>query len=225
MKNIAIVLAAGNGSRMGGALPKQFLELEGRPVVAHCIDAFDRAPAIDEVAVVTHPGYRDLMQSVLDAGGWRKAGRLITGGDERHLSSFNAIRAYAGAGDDVNLIFHDAARPWVSQRIIARVADALLHHEAVGVAIPCTDTVWQTSGSTKQRRVAAVPDRSTLCCAQTPQAFRRPLIDEAYRRLMEDTAFKPTDDCSVVLRYMPQTVIHVVEGEAENRKITYSCDI
>ena len=120
-----------------------------------------------------------------------------------------------------NLLLHDAARPWVSESIISRVVEALVMHEAVGVAIPSTDTVWEV----EKGEVRAIPERRRMWLAQTPQAFRLPLIAEAYRRALEDPAFAATDDCGVVLRYMPEVKIHVVEGEKGNIKITYAEDI
>ena len=83
------------------------------------------------------------MQSVVEKSSWRKVRRLIDGGTERYMSSLNAIAAYLDMPEDTNLIIHDAARPFVSQKVIARVVESLRYHEAVGVGIPSTDTVWE----------------------------------------------------------------------------------
>lgn len=217
---MAVILAGGTGSRMGGPLPKQFLACRGKLLIEHVADAFDSHPLVDEVAVVVHPDHMDRMEEIVRRNGWVKLRKLLKGGEERYLSSLAAIRAYTGE-TEVNLLLHDAARPWVSEGIITRVVEALAVHEAVGVAIPSTDTVWEVEGGA----VCAIPDRRRMWLAQTPQAFRLPLIAEAYRRALEDPAFTATDDCGVVLKYMPEVNIHVVAGERENRKITFVEDI
>ena len=237
MKNIAVVLAGGTGSRVGGQVPKQFLPLAGRTVIEHSIETFNNHPAIDEVAVVVHPDWRGRMEEIADAHHWEKLKKIIDGGAERSMSSLNAIMAYLDEPDDTNLLLHDAARPWVSMEIVDRVVTALRTHEAVGVAVPSTDTVWEvhpdmngelTVGSgqwTLPRFVARIPERKLMWRAQTPQAFRLPLIRDAYQRALQDPQFQATDDCGVVRKYMPGTKIAVVEGSEENRKITFAEDI
>ena len=171
MKNIAVVLAGGTGSRVGGQVPKQFLPLAGRTVIEHSIETFNNHPAIDEVAVVVHPDWRGRMEEIAAAHHWEKLKKIIDGGAERYMSSLNAIMAYLDEPDDTNLLLHDAARPWVSMEIVDRVVTALRTHEAVGVAVPSTDTVWEvhpdmngelTVGSgqwTLPRFVARIPER------------------------------------------------------------------
>lgn len=235
--NIAVILAGGSGKRFGSPTPKQFLPLEGKTVIEHSIDTFCQHPGIDEVAVVVHPDYRDMMQDIVDRRQWSKMKRIIDGGSERYMSSLNAIMAYIDYPDDTNLLLHDAARPLVTAGIIDRVVSELRHCEAVGVGVPSTDTVWEvhpdmsgewymTSGETGiPRFVARIPERRLMWCAQTPQAFRLPLLRDAYQRALQDPQFAATDDCGVVRRYMPGTKIHVVEGDADNIKITNPGDI
>ncbi len=237
MKNIAVILAGGTGSRMGSSVPKQFLPLGGRTVIEFAINAFDQHPAIDEVAVVVHPDWRKRMEEIVALRRWRKLTRVIDGGSERYMSSLNAIMAYIDEPDDTNLLLHDAARPLVSAKVVDRVVAALRHHEAVGVAVPSTDTVWEVHPDMNEelsieneefimpRFVARIPERRLMWRAQTPQAFRLPLIRDAYQRALQDPQFRATDDCSVVHRYMPGVKIHVVEGEERNMKLTRSEDI
>lgn len=229
MKNIAVILAGGVGSRMGGSLPKQFLPLDGRTVIAHSIETFDRHPAIDEVAVVMHPDWRSQMESIAAAGGWTKLKKIIDGGSERYMSSINAVMAFIDEPDDTNLLLHDAARPWITAAVIDRVVEALQRHEAVGVAVPSTDTVWEVhpdfDATEVGRFVARIPERRLMWRAQTPQAFRLPLIRDAYQRALQDPQFQATDDCGVVRKYMPGTKITVVEGSEQNKKITFAEDI
>ena len=226
--NIAVILAGGTGSRMGMDKPKQFADWEGRMVIERSIDAFDQADGIDEVAVVIHPDWKDYMQSVVEKNSWHKVKRLIDGGTERYMSSLNAIAAYLDMPDETNLIIHDAARPFVSQEVIAKVVESLRHHEAVGVGIPSTDTVWevrQDFDPTLSKFIVRIPERSTMWRAQTPQAFRLPLIRDAYQVALQDPQFRATDDCGVVRRYLPSVKVYIVEGEEQNRKITFKEDL
>lgn len=220
MKNIAIILAAGTGSRMGSPVPKQFLDLDGSTVLEHSVEALASHPAIDEVAIVVHPDWMEHARKVVPGF------RLIEGGSERYLSTLNAVAAYLDYPDDTNLIFHDAARPWIPKEVITRVTQALERHEAVGVGIPSTDTVWEVRGELSgERFIARIPERRQMWRAQTPQAFRLWVIRDAYQRALQDPQFTATDDCGVVRKYMPEMKIHVVEGEERNRKITFPEDL
>ena len=218
MRNIAVILAGGVGSRMGGSEPKQFLSLGGRTVIEHSIETFANHPSIDEVAVVIHPDWRGRMEEIAARGRWEKLRKIVDGGSERYMSSLNAIMAYIDEPDDTNLMLHDAARPFMSAAIVDRVVAALERHEAVGVAVPSTDTVWEVHPDFDAvevgRLVARIPERMLMWRAQTPQAFRLPLIRDAYQRALQDPQFRTTDDCGVVRQYMPGTKITVVEGEA-----------
>ena len=233
MKNIAVILAGGTGSRMGADVPKQFLPLAGRAVIEYSIETFNSHPAIDEVAVVIHPDWRGRMEEIVERlkvkGEWLKVSRIIDGGSERYMSSLNAIMAYIDEPDDTNLLLHDAARPMVSAEIIDRVVAAIERHEAVGVAVPSTDTVWEVHPDFDAidvgRFVARIPERRLMWRAQTPQAFRLPLIRDAYQRALQDPQFQATDDCGVVRKYMPGTKIAVVEGSERNMKVTTPQDI
>ena len=229
MRNIAVILAGGVGSRMGGSEPKQFLSLGGRTVIEHSIETFANHPSIDEVAVVIHPDWRGRMEEIAARGRWEKLRKIVDGGSERYMSSLNAIMAYIDEPDDTNLLLHDAARPFMSAAIVDRVVAALERHEAVGVAVPSTDTVWEVHPDFDAvevgRLVARIPERRLMWRAQTPQAFRLPLIRDAYQRALQDPQFRTTDDCGVVRQYMPGTKITVVEGEGRNMKLTNAEDL
>lgn len=229
MRNIAIILAGGVGKRMGLPTPKQFVVHDGRELIEYPIETFNSHPDIDEVAVVVHPDWRSHMQDIVSRNHWDKLTKIIDGGAERYMSSLNAIMAYIDYLDDTNMLFHDAARPMVSAAIIDRVAEALKNHEAVGVAVPSIDTVWEVhtdiTGDSLGRFVSRIPERRFMWRAQTPQAFRLPLIRDAYQRALQDPQFAATDDCGVVRKYMPGIKIAVVEGEEQNRKITFVEDL
>lgn len=248
--NIAVILAGGIGARVGGNTPKQLLPLEdGHSVLEHAVNAFEQSPHIHEVCIVMHPDYIIHAEQMLLANAWQKVRHIIPGGKERWESSVNAIRQIRGerlgaignenncqlptsnSANIVNLLLHDAARPFVSQEIIANVCQALEEHEAVVVAIPSTDTVYEMVDG----NVARIPNRSTIMRAQTPQAFRLPLITEAYTKALgvndlsaaacKEAHLPATDDCGVVFSHMPDVPIHIVLGEEQNRKITFKEDI
>lgn len=220
VKNVAIVLAGGTGNRMGLDIPKQFLILSGRSVLEHSIDAFERNPLIDEILIVANANYINDTQQIIDKNNWKKIKGVVPGGKERYDSSLAAISEYRGTLN-VNLIFHDAVRPLVSQRIITDCVKALEGNSAVGVAIPCVDTIMYV----EEGVIKSVPDRTKLWRAQTPQGFRLDVITEAYNIALQDPAFKATDDCGVLMRYMPHVPIVVVNGDEHNLKLTYKGDI
>ena len=227
MYNIAVILAGGIGARVGGNIPKQLLPLaDGRSVLEHAVNAFEQSPCIDEVCIVMHPDYIAYAEQMLLANAWQKVRQIIPGGKERWESSINAIRLYQDKLESAqfataNILLHDAARPFVSQRIIADVCDALETHEAVVVAIPSTDTVYEMQSGC----VARIPNRSIIMRAQTPQAFRLPLIIKAYDIALNSENMQVTDDCGVVFNYLPNQPIYIVLGEEQNKKITFKEDI
>ena len=217
-KNIAVILAGGIGSRLGLSTPKQFLKVAGKMVVEHTIDAFEHNHQINEIAVVSNPYYISDFENMILKNSWKKVKKILKGGAERYHSSLSAIKAYEG--DDVNLIFHDAVRPLVSQRIINDVVKALDTYTAIDVAMPATDTIIETEGNFIQH----IPDRSKLKRGQTPQAFHINTISEAYKIALQDPNFKVTDDCGVIVKYLPKTPVYVVTGEESNMKLTYKED-
>lgn len=217
-KNVAIILAGGIGSRLGLSTPKQFFKVAGKMVVEHTVDTFESNPHIDEIAIVSNPFYISDFESIIIKNGWKKVKKVLKGGQERYHSSLSAIKAYEGS--EVNLIFHDAVRPLVSQRIINDVIEALGTYTAIDVAMPATDTIIEVKGDFIHR----IPDRSKLKRGQTPQAFHLETISRAYDIALKDKDFKVTDDCGVVVKYLPEEPVYVVTGEESNMKLTYKED-
>lgn len=218
MKRVAIILAGGSGSRIGG-VPKQLLEINGKPIIAYTIEAFEHSSLIDEICIVAKENTIEEIRNLVETNQYGKVRHIIKGGKERSDSSMAALSIYTDANDI--LLFHDAARPLVSEQIIERCIEAMNDYDAAGTAVPSTDTIWQANSGI----VAAIPQRATLYNAQTPQCFRRHTIAEAYRLAILDRQFRATDDCGVVNRYLPQTEIKIVEGESRNIKITYRQDL
>ena len=231
MRNIAIILAGGVGNRVGGDKPKQLLPLaDGRTILEHSVDAFEQAPSIDEIAIVMHPDYSAEVQGMCEQNDWQKVAKIIPGGAERWESSWHAIVAYMDEDEESALWFHDAARPFVSQRILADVALALETHSAVTVAVPVTETLYRVerrraSAGENEWRVESVPARSEYMRAQTPQAFHMEIIASAYMKAIADEAIIATDDAGIVRKYEPKEMIYIVRGDEENRKITFAQDL
>ena len=222
MYNIAIILAGGIGSRVGGNTPKQLLPLEdGRSVLEHSVDVFEQAPCIDEIAIVMHPEWMDEAKALCEKNNWRKLTKIIPGGNERWESSWHAILAYNDADDQTSLWFNDAARPFVSQRILSDIAQALEQHDAVTVAVPVTDTLYRVADS----HIKAIPSRSEYMRAQTPQAFRYDVVFQAYAQAVAEDELCATDDAGIVRKYAPNHKIYIVQGEEANKKITYIEDL
>jgi len=218
--NIAVILAGGIGSRFGRDLPKQFLKVAGKKVIEHTIDVFEHNDLIDEIAVVTQPEYIADVEQLVVNNHYRKVRKILVGGKERYHSSLSAINAYTEDTD--NLIFHDAVRPLVNDRIINDCIEALKEYDAVDVAIPVADTIIQVDDTDC---INAIPTRSLLRSGQTPQCFKRGVINKAYEIAMQDPNFLTTDDCGVVRKYLPETPVYVVKGEVFNMKITYKEDL
>ena len=220
MRMVAVVLGGGIGQRVGAALPKQLLRLGGRTLVEHCVAAFEQAPGVDEILVVMAAGYVEQVRDMLAAGRFAKVSGVIAGGVARSDSTRVALAAIGG-GEEGGVLLHDAARPLVDQRIIADCVAALAEHEAAGVAVPASDTMVITTNGVMH----TMPRRETLWRCQTPQCFRLPVIVRAHELAAADPDFVPTDDCGVVLRYLPGVAVHIVPGSERNLKITYPQDL
>ncbi len=217
--NVAVILAGGVGSRLDSSHPKQFFKVAGKTVIEHTIDVFEGNSLIDEIAVVINPAYLTTIEDIVLKNGWKKVRKILKGGAERYHSSMVAINAYEDR-EDINLIFHDAVRPLITDRIIRDTVQALETYHAVDVAVPAVDTIISTEGDW----VDAIPNRSKLKRGQTPQGFRLGTIKKAYQQALQDPDFKSTDDCGVVLKYLPEEKIFVVRGEEANMKLTYKED-
>jgi 2-C-methyl-D-erythritol 4-phosphate cytidylyltransferase len=221
MRMVAVVLGGGVGQRLGAGMPKQLLTLGGRTLVERCVAAFETAPGIDEILVVMARGYTGQVEELL-AGRHPKLTGVIEGGPTRPDSVRAALAAIAaGHPGECGVLLHDAARPLVDQRIIADCVAALRVHDAAGVAVPASDTMVVTGHGVMQ----SMPRRETLHRCQTPQCFRLSVISRAHELAAADPGFSPTDDCGVVLRYLPGVPVHIVPGSERNIKVTYPHDL
>ena len=221
LRNVAVVLAGGTGTRIGRDIPKQLIPLAGRPILEHSIAAMQRSPVVDEIIVVMTPGHLDAVTEIVGRGRYDKVIQVVAGGVTRNDSTATAL-AVLGA-DEVNVLIHDAARPLVSEAILAANVAALADHEAVITAIGSSDTVVEVDPDLD--RLVQILPRPLLRRCQTPQSFRLSTIRAGYAQAARDPDFTATDDATVVLRYLPGVPIAVVPGDAENLKITEPLDL
>ncbi|MDT0200602.1 2-C-methyl-D-erythritol 4-phosphate cytidylyltransferase [Nocardioides sp. AE5] len=223
MSTVAVVLAGGIGTRMGAEVPKQLLELAGRPLLAHTLASFEAHDGIDEVLVLMAPDFLARAEEI--AAGFTKVSRVLPGADSRHATTRAALAALEGAGhgEETQVVLHDAARPLVGAAVIDRCLAALATYDALTTAIASADTIVEIAGP--EPLLASTPERSTLRRVQTPQCFRLGVIRRAHALAEADPGFAPTDDATVVRRYLPQVPVAIVEGDERNLKVTTPTDL
>jgi 2-C-methyl-D-erythritol 4-phosphate cytidylyltransferase/2-C-methyl-D-erythritol 2,4-cyclodiphosphate synthase len=209
MTTVALIVAAGSGSRMGGGLPKQYRTVAGVPVIARAVDALASHPKIDAVHVVIGPGQDDMLAEAL-------GDRIVTsspGGATRRESVRAGLEAIGAAG---RVLIHDAARPFLPAVVIDRLLAALDEAEGAIPTLPVVDTLVRADGGTLGDTV----EREGLARVQTPQAFRFDTILAAHRAWQGDA--EPTDDAQVA-RGAGQIVL-AVPGDAMLEKLTHEAD-
>ena len=224
---VAVVLAAGFGTRFDPDNPTQLVSVGGKPIVCWSIEAFERCGRVSDIVVVVNPKVRSAVESLIDDMGYTKVRVIIDGGAERVDSTAAALDTLAAAGipDDAKILIHDAVRPFVEQSSIEGSIDALGQFTAATVAYASTDTVLLTEDLGDVKVVKSVPDRPNTFRAQTPQSFRFATIRRAYELAASDPDFHPTDDTRVVVDYLPDEPVAIVSGSETNLKITTLEDV
>ena len=218
--NVAVLLAGGVGTRVGLSIPKQLIKIAGKTILEHTLIALHQHPLVDEIVIMMTPGHLDVVNGLLRGGAYPKVTAVLEGGETRNETTQRALDAL---GDrDCKVLFHDAVRPLVTARIIRECFEALEDYPAVDVAIPSADTIIEVSADDTIRDI---PPRAALRRGQTPQAFRSSVIRRAYALADQDPDFTATDDCTVVLRYLPDEPIYVVLGDERNMKVTDPIDV
>ena len=216
IKNYAVILASGTGSRFGANLPKQFIKINGKTILEYSVEAFDKNENIDNIIVVIAPKYRNKAKKIIEQNKYKKVSSIINGGEIRKISSYNGISIIKDK--EANVLIHDCARPFVSEKIINNCISELKKYDAVGVAIPTTDTIIETENN----MIKSIPLRDTLMRIQTPQCFKLSLIKKAHELSKDDSNF--TDDCGLIIKYN-LAEIRIVNGDNNNIKITFPEDI
>ena len=221
--NIALILAAGSGSRMGNAdKPKQFLPIYGKPLMIHTIEAFEVNDEVESIVVVTNDVFVDQVKVWCKQYDLGKVKAVVAGGNSRQISVYNglqAVKSISSSDDDIVLI-HDAARPLISQRIISDNVSACAKYGAVDTVIKASDTIVR---SKDEQSISDIPLRKELYQGQTPQTFKLALILDAHEQAIKNNLPDVTDDAKLVVSLGKE--VHLVEGSKQNFKITTFDDL
>lgn len=226
LRSVGVVLAGGVGQRVGLNTPKQLIKIAGKTILEHTLGLFEKSPEIDEIIVLMTPGFTSDVEDIVARGGFGKVSQILEGGESRTETTWRALKALGP--HECNVLLHDAVRPLLEPRIITECVNALQTYQAVDVAIPSSDTVVVAVPGPRGEIIRDIPDRSRIKRGQTPQCFRLSVIREAYERAFNDPDFDKhpaTDDCGVVLRYLPDVPIVLVAGSEHNIKVTHPVDV
>lgn len=218
-KNIAIVLAAGKGRRMGTEIPKQFLYIHDKPVLFYSLNVFQQHNDIDEIVLVVSEEYKSYcIKEILEKYGITKVSAIVEGGAERYDS---VIAGLSACSDCKYVLIHDGARPCITEEIIDRSLDAVRKYDACVVGMPSKDTVKIADD---QGFISVTPPRKNVWNIQTPQVFSYELIYNAYQTMQRKGMAGVTDD-AMVIELLDAAKIRLVEGSYENIKVTTPDDI
>jgi len=216
MKRVALIVAAGQGKRFGGAVSKQFVEVHGRPLLWYTLAAFEQCPAIDSMIVILPAA--EIAARAEEIAGWglTKFSAAAAGGAERHDSVLNGLQALPEEAELVAI--HDGARPLITPAIIAACVSAAAECGAAFAGVAPKDTIKEAEGG----MVTATLDRRRLVLVQTPQVFRVDLIRHAYDMAFDRGAFS-TDDAALVEALGHP--VRIVPGDYRNIKVTSPEDL
>ncbi len=221
MQVFAILPAAGLGTRMAGPQPKQFLALDGVPILVHSLRAFAAVSRVSSIVVAVRKPEMERVQAQVDENGFGGRVLVVEGGDNRQESVLHALAVIQAQPDDVVLV-HDAVRPLIDAATIERTIDAVVEHGAAIVGMPAVDTIKQVERTAHGALVVSTIPREFIVQAQTPQGFRFSLLQSAYAEATAD-GFVGTDEASVVER--AGHPVAVVPGSHVNLKITQPGDL
>lgn len=224
MTSTAIILAGGKGRRMHSSVPKQLIEVKGRPLLYYTINAFEKSK-VDSIILVVPKGEEEKYKNIFVGGfGCSKIMKIVSGGAERYDSVNNALKVT----DSDFVLVHDGARAFIEPQTINKNISLVQQYEAVVTAMPVKDTIKIAD---ENAFVKSTPNRETLWQIQTPQTFRTSLLKECYSKLYAELSsdkfpdnVKITDDSMVVERYS-DTPVKLIEGSYENIKVTTPEDI
>ena len=221
MQVFAILPAAGLGTRMAGPQPKQFLALDGVPILIHSLRAFAAVPRVTAIYVAVRKTELERVEAQVSEYGFSGNVHVVEGGDNRQESVAHALAALPAGSEDVVLV-HDAVRPLIDAATIDRTIDAVVEHGAAIVGLPAVDTIKQVERTAHGALITSTIPREFIVQAQTPQGFRFDLLRRAFAEATAD-GFIGTDEASVVERAgLP---VAVVPGSQVNLKITQPGDL
>ncbi|MGN0416654.1 2-C-methyl-D-erythritol 4-phosphate cytidylyltransferase [Anaerostipes faecalis] len=217
-KVVAIVLAAGEGKRMGSGIPKQYMLIKSRPLVYYALKAFEES-MVDEVILVTGADEIDYCKKyIIDKYHFDKVSKVVAGGCERYASVYQGLKAVEDAD---YVLIHDGARPMINTDLIEKCVYYVRKYRACVVGMPSKDTIKVVND---EKYAVHTPDRKTLWQVQTPQCFEFALVKDAYETLMNSGDTSATDDAMVVETY-GNIAVRLFEGGYDNIKITTPEDV
>lgn len=221
----AVVLAGGNGSRMGNsATPKQYMMLGSQPILVHTVEKFYVNEKIDKVIILVPKAWTKHTKNMLSKNiGSSDKIVVIDGGATRNETVFNAISYIEenhGLDESTIVVTHDAVRPFVTTRIIDENIAAAKRYGACDTVVPATDTIVESKDG---KRISSIPERSKMYQGQTPQSFQALKLKEIYASLSAEEKEILTDACKIFV--MKGEPVHLVRGEVFNIKITYPYDL
>jgi len=217
-KCTAIVLAAGQGKRMNSSVPKQFLEIDKKPILYYSLEAFQNSGIIDEIILVVNEDQQEFCrQEFVQRHAMNKISAITSGGDERYLSVWNGLKLVA----EGYVFIHDGARPFVDDEIIERAYAGVCKFSACVVGMPVKDTIKIAD---ERDFVQKTPRRDLLWMIQTPQVFAVSLVKEAYSKFIMEGYHHATDDAMVVEQMMEHPV-KLIKGSYKNIKVTTPEDL
>lgn len=219
MKNAkAIILAAGQGKRMGSKVPKQFLELDGKPLLYYSLKAFEQSDLISEIILVTGEDAVPFCWRMVEKYGFQKVKYVVPGGKERYDSVYEGLKTC----ESCDIVFiHDGARPFLDGDMIARTMEAAEAYGACVAAVPSKDTIKLADAD---QMVVKTLDRNTLWNVQTPQVFQYDLICRAHREIRKGSMEGVTDDAMIV-ENLGLCPVKLVMGSYDNIKVTTPEDL
>ena len=220
--NIALLLSGGTGTRLGADIPKQYIEVSGKPIIAYCLECLSAHCEIDVIQIVAAPYWQEQIAGwleIYDKGGKIKGFSLP--GENRQLSILHGLEDIRKYADDESLVLvHDAARPLLSEKQVTECLSAALGHDGVLPVLPMKDTVYQ---STDGKRVTALLNRSEIYAGQAPEVFRLGKYYEANKRLMPDEILKINGSTEPAI--MAGMDIAMIPGDENNFKVTTKADL
>ena len=216
----AAVLAGGSGLRMGGSLPKQFLEVAGRPIIIRSIQAFIESGSVDKIFVAVSADFSDYTSELIAKYLGDAAVTVVAGGKNRNETLLNVLHSIDDISDDDIILTHDAVRPFIDKRIVDENISAAREYGACNTVVPAVDTILRSSDG---KFIESVPVRSEIFHAQTPQSFGVKKLLSLYENLSDDEMEKFTDSCSVFLAAGER--VFLVTGDRNNIKLTYPEDM
>ena len=214
MKHIGIIVAAGKGKRVGGDIPKQYMDLCGKPVVFYPLKAMQES-FIDEIIIVVGEGYEEYVKTeIVNAFGLDKVSAIVRGGSERSDSVLNGLRAIS-APEEAYVYIHDAARPMLDEALLQRLKEDVGIYGTAIASVKAKDTIKL---SDDDGFIAADIERSKAHIIQTPQVFEAGELIDAYEKLLKTNV--PVTDDSSVMEHFGSLPVHLSEGDYRNIKIT-----